>query len=249
MNAIDVKDLHGGYEKTEILHGLSLSVSQGTFTAVIGPNGCGKSTLLKHIFGELAAFSGNVSIQGQSIGALKQNELARMVSFVGQKSDFAGDFTVKDIVSLGRYCHGDEASSSSVIEKSMEMVGISHLKNRTVNSLSGGEYQLAMISRALCQDTPIMLLDEITNNLDPKHEIQILKLLRNLSDSGKTIVCIMHNLNQVLSYSDNTVILKDGCVYECGKTDSVLTENNIEKVFDVTCSIIHADGRQLLTVY
>lgn len=249
MSMLEIKNLIGGYGNSTVLNNLSLSIQDGTFTAIAGPNGSGKSTLLKHLIGENKPLEGEILLDGVSISGLSQTEIARKISFVGQKNSFAGDFTVKELVSLGRYCHFDEYSASSVIENSMELVGITHLKDRLISSLSGGEYQLAMISRALCQDTPVMLLDEITNNLDPKHELQILKLLKNLSSSGKTIVCILHNLSQVLTYSDDTVIIKDGSVYACGKTSDVLTEKNIEDVFDVSCSIIRADDRQLLTVY
>ncbi len=249
MNMIEINNLCGGYDKKEILHGVSLSIPAGSFTAIAGPNGCGKSTLLKHIIGELNPFSGEIKIDGISACGLDRIEKARKVSFVGQRSEFAGDFTVQELVTLGRYCHFDEASSSSIIDRSMEMVGIKHLKDRLISSLSGGEYQLAMISRALCQDTPIMLLDEITNNLDPKHELQILKLLKTFTAEGKTVVCILHDLSRILSYADHTIILKDGSVHADGLTESVITEETVNKVFDISCSIIHVDGHKLLTVY
>lgn len=249
MSRIEIKNLCGGYDKHTVLKSISISITEGSFTAIAGPNGSGKSTLLKHMIGELKPDCGEITVDGTSISSLNRIDLARKISFVGQKSEFAGDFSVQDLVSLGRYCHFDEKSSMSVIEKSMEMVGIKHLKNRLISSLSGGEYQLAMISRALCQDTPIMLLDEITNNLDPKHELKILKLLRSFTEEGKTVVCILHNLNHILNYADNTIILKDGTLYDSGITNETLTVEAVNKVFDVSCKITHVDDRQLLTVY
>ncbi|MCR4676183.1 MAG: ABC transporter ATP-binding protein [Sphaerochaetaceae bacterium] len=250
MNAVSIKNLSGGYEEHKVLENINLDLFANRFTAITGPNGCGKSTLLKHIIRELIPTCGSISVFGTDIKDLSQIELARIVSFVSQKSDFASDFTVEDIVSLGRYCHFDEKSSSEVIKKSMELVGIENLKSRKLGTLSGGEYQLAMIARALCQDTRILLLDEITNNLDPRHELQILRLLRHLADSeGKTVIAVMHNLSDVLSFCDETVILKDGRLFACGKTEETLTESNIESVFEIKARIIREGDLRLLTVY
>lgn len=248
QSMIKIASLNGGYPDNRVLNSVSLEIEKGSFTAIAGPNGCGKTTLLKHLIKELKTEDNSVFISGKDINSLKQNELAQKVSLVSQMTENSNSFTVAELVSLGRFCHGDISEENPVCIKAMELTGILNLKNRLITSLSGGEFQLAMLARAICQDTEILLLDEPTNNLDPSHQIKLMKLLRQLSDNGKTVICVMHDLNAVLNWCDDCILMKEGTIFANGKAKQVITEKNIEEVYNTKCEIISPDScRYLLT--
>lgn len=249
MSISTINHLDGFYDDFKVFENISLEIESRSFTAIIGPNGAGKSTLLKYLIKELKAPANSVFVQNKDVCKYSQYELAKEVSFVSQSNKTIYDFTVKELVSMGRYCHGDEISNSPMIEKALEATGIENLANRKITEISGGELQLAMLSRALCQDTELILLDEPINNLDPYHQILLMKTLKQMSLNGKTVVCVLHDLNSVLEYCTHCIILKGKSIFASGKTQDVLTENNIEQVFNIKCRISPSDGRIPSTVY
>ena len=247
-NVIDITNLSGGYEDKQVLEGLSLNIKQGGFTAIAGPNGAGKSTILKYLIKELKTNNKTIEIFNTDINALKQKELAHYISFQGQSAFRNEEFTVYQVVALGRYSYNDVENCSSKVIKALETTGIIHLKDKLITKISGGEFQLTMLARTICQEANILALDEPANNLDPKHQLMLLNLLSNISKQGKTVLCVMHDLNAILRYCDNCILVKDGKVFAQGETSKVLTQDNIKQVYQVDCRILN-DNETSYIVY
>lgn len=245
-NAVRISGLNGGYEDNRIFNDLTLSVSQGGFIAVAGPNGAGKSTLLKHLIKELRSPDGTVFLMENDINSMRQREIARLISFQSQYNPKGDEFTVREAVALGRFTYGDVDSSDAKVMAALGMTGISHLADKYITRISGGEFQLAMLARTICQDTQIIALDEPVNNLDPRHQIALLRLLRKLADEGRTIICVLHDLNAILQNCDRCILLESGKVFAYGNTDDVLTEENIRKLYGIDAQIIHHNGKRII---
>lgn len=245
-NAVRISGLNGGYEDNRIFNDLTLSVSQGGFIAVAGPNGAGKSTLLKHLIKELRSPDGTVFLMENDINSMRQREIARLISFQSQYNPKGDEFTVREAVALGRFTYGDVDSSDAKVMAALGMTGISHLADKYITRISGGEFQLAMLARTICQDTQIIALDEPVNNLDPRHQIALLRLLRKLADEGRTIICVLHDLSAILQNCDRCILLESGKVFAYGNTDDVLTEENIRKLYGIDAQIIHHNGKRII---
>ena len=245
-DAVRISGLSGGYEDNRIFNDLSLSVAQGGFIAIAGPNGAGKSTLLTHLIRELRSPDGTVFLMESDINSMRQREIARLISFQSQYNPKGDEFTVKEAVALGRYTYGDVNSSDAKVMSALEMTGIAHLADKYITRISGGEFQLAMLARTICQDTQMIALDEPVNNLDPRHQIVLLRLLRKLADEGRTIICVLHDLNAILQNCDRCILLNDGKVFAYGCTDDVLTEENIRKLYRIDAEIIHHNGKRTI---
>ena len=245
-NAVRISGLNGGYEDNRIFNDLTLSVSQGGFIAVAGPNGAGKSTLLKHLIKELRSPDGTVFLMENDINSMRQREIARLISFQSQYNPKGDEFTVREAVALGRFTYGDVDSSDAKVMAALGMTGISHLADKYITRISGGEFQLAMLARTICQDTQIIALDEPVNNLDPRHQIALLRLLRKLADEGRTIICVLHDLSAILQNCDRCILLESGKVFAYGNTDDVLTEENIRKLYGIDAQIIHHNWKRII---
>ena len=243
-NAVRISGLCGGYDDNRIFNDLSLTVEKGGFIAVAGPNGAGKSTLLKHLIKELRSPDGTVFLMESDINSMRQREIARLISFQSQYNPKGDEFTVREAVALGRFTYGDVNSSDDRVTAALGMTGISHLADKFITRISGGEFQLAMLARTICQDTQIIALDEPVNNLDPRHQIALLRLLRKLADEGRTIICVLHDLNAILQNCDRCILLESGKVFACGNTDDVLTEENIRRLYGINAEIIHHNGKR-----
>lgn len=247
---VSINSLIGGYENKNIFELLNLDFKKGSFTAIAGPNGSGKSTLLKYLIKELKTSKGHIEINDFDVCDLSQNQIAQNLSLVSQRLNNDYEFTIRELVQMGRFCHKDEKTNKEIVDYALNKVGIKHLENQLITQISGGELQLAMLARAICQQSPIMLLDEPINNLDPSHELKLLNLLIELKKQKKTIICVLHDLNAILNYCDQCIIIKDGTVLAGGKTDNVLTEKNIKEAFGIESEIISLSrDRKLLTFY
>ena len=236
--AISVKNLSGGYTEKPILKNLNFEIKAGSFVAIAGPNGSGKSTLLKYLIHELESKNSSIMLFDKEISQMRQREIAKLISFEGQYIRCNEEFTVSEAVALGRYAYGDENSSEKLVNEALERVGILHLKDRLITCISGGEFQLAMLGRTICQNTPILALDEPVNNLDPNHQIKLLNLLSELSKEGKTILCVLHDLNAILRHCTDCIIIKDGKIFANGKTEEVITEQTIKDVYNIEIQMI-----------
>ena len=245
-NAISIRNLCGGYEENRILRDLSLEIASGGFTAIAGPNGAGKSTLLKYLIKELRCPDDSIALFDTDINSMRQKELAKLISFQGQYLPKNDDFTVREAVALGRYAYGDISKSSAEIDNALRLTGIEGLADKLITRISGGEFQLAMLSRTICQDARILALDEPVNNLDPRHQKMLLDLLSKLSGEGRTVVCVMHDLNAILRNCTRCILMKDGSVFAYGDTKAVLTKENIREVYDIDVEILEQSGKTVI---
>ncbi len=238
MKAIEVEDLSFSIGEKAILRGVSLGVETGEFISIIGPNGAGKSTLLKCLVRVNRGWSGTVRLKGRGLGEYSQRELARVMSYVPQARDGAMPFTVLEFVLMGRYPYlgpfsaidaADEAAALEVLE----MVGMKDFARRAMRTLSGGERQKALIAGALSQGAEIMLLDEPTTFLDPRHEHEIINILGRINrDHGVTIVSVTHDINHAALFSNRIIAIKDGEVAFCGRPEETMNEKVLGAIYE-----------------
>ena len=239
MKAIAVDNLSFSYSNQPVLENISFSVNKGEFLSIVGPNGTGKSTLMNLLSGLIKPDSGSVNITGQPITSYNERALASKVAVVRQEYVPVFGFSVIETVMMARTMYYGRAGfataeDNSIVEQALEMTEVSMFSGRTLAELSGGERQRVFIARALAQGTAILLLDEPTSYLDLRHQVKIYDLLKRLQyDSGKTIVCITHDINLAAQYSDNVLLLGRASRCMVGGTSEVFSAERITEIFGV----------------
>ena len=234
---IRVDSIHCGYHKQEVLKDISFDIEKGEFLGIIGPNGSGKSTLLRSLSRCLKPYKGSIFYKGNNLYNIGHHEIARDFAFVAQDSLFKFSFTALEIVLMGRipYLKRTQQETAYDIETTREAMKVTDtllFSDRQINELSAGERQMVVIAKALAQEPGVLYLDEPTSHLDIGHQVQILSLLKELNrQKGITVVIVLHDLNLASEYCDRILLLDKGCVSEVGSPDSVLTYQNIEKVY------------------
>ena len=247
--SITVSNLFLDYGRKEVLADVSLSVERGGFYAVMGANGCGKTTLLRCIGGLLKPTAGEVRLMGRPVASYSARELARTVSMVSQRATTDIEFRAREIVLMGRNPYqrrleNESQADSDIVEQAMRQTNTWHLRDAHQREMSGGEQQRVMLARALAQQTPVMLLDEPTSNLDIAHQYEIMTLLQQFNcEQGKTILIVIHDLNLAYRYCPGLVLLGGRRVLYHGTMDEGLTPGRITEVFGVQASIV--DGNIL----
>jgi iron complex transport system ATP-binding protein len=214
-----------------VVDDVSLRAAYGEVTALIGPNGAGKSTLLRALLGILPA-DGFVSIAGSSLRTLSPRERARTVAYVPQQSQLTANVRVRDVVTQGRFAHG-ENNSSDKIERALEDAQVSPLAARAFNQLSGGEQRRVLLARALATDARVLLLDEPTAGLDVGQVIRFHRLMRTLTERGLAILSVLHDLTDVCQYADRAILLSRGRVVTAGAASAVIGSAETERVYGV----------------
>ncbi|GHI98535.1 ABC transporter ATP-binding protein [Streptomyces olivaceus] len=222
---------------------LSLDVPDGSFTAVVGPNACGKSTLLRALVRLLRPTEGQVVLDGREVGSYPSKELARQVGFLPQDPLAPDDIKVRQLVSRGRFPHRTLLSprseqDESAVREAMAAAEVTELADRPVQELSGGQRQRVWIAMALAQETPYLLLDEPTSFLDITHQYQLLHLLARLRDQGRTVVAVLHDINQACRFADHLVAMRDGKVVAEGSPGDIVDAALIKDVFDLPSVIV-----------
>ena len=231
------------YGDTPALQDFTLSLNKGKFYGVVGPNGCGKSTFLDLLVGSKDPASGSLFFHEQPLSTYKKRELARQVALVPQNFSIGFDYSVEEVVLMGRHPYIHRFASPAAedwqrVHTAMEIIGITHFAKRSIMELSGGEKQRVIVARALAQDTPVLLFDEATSNLDIQYSLQIFNKVRTLVDQeGRTVVAVIHNLNFAAAYCDEIIFMKDGRVRKNGSVDEVMTAATIAEVFAVACEV------------
>ena len=237
--------------KTPILSDISYTFLEGHMTALLGPNGSGKTTLLKHFLSQIKSSEGTVLLGGKDAQDYPPKERSRILSWVPQSSSSESAFTVEDVVLMARYPYkgtweDDSEEDFRIADEAMKTVDVLDFKKRDFTSLSGGERQRVLIARALTQTTPWILLDEPTSNLDIRHQLQIMKIIRDQVNAKTTsAVVVMHDFNMVERFCDQVVLLKNGQVVATGETKDVMTTELLKKVYEVDFDIIEKDGKRL----
>ena len=235
--ALEAKDVAFSYYNGLILEGIDLQLESKELVGLIGPNGSGKTTLLKLLSGLLTPKRGTVQMEGVNLRDLSRRQIAQRVAVVPQELTIPFDFSVREMVMLGRTPHvrplaGASSHDRTVVEEKMALTGTSGLAGRPFNELSGGEQQRVIIAMALAQEAEILLLDEPTVHLDLTHQVEVLDLIRQLNrQQGLTVLAIIHDLNLAALYFDRLLLLNGGGIVANGKPDEVLSEERIRQVF------------------
>jgi iron complex transport system ATP-binding protein len=225
----------------EILTDVSLHVERGEFLALVGPNGAGKTTLLKAMGGLLSPSAGRVTVDGRDLEALSARAVGRLVARVPQETAFGFDFTVREIVEMGRTPYrkrlrrNPDPDGDAQVQRALDRTGTAALAERSVEGLSGGEKQRVLLARALAQNAPALLLDEPTANLDINHQVRTLDLVAGLDD--ETVVAAIHDLDLAARYCDRVALLAGGELRAVGTPDEVLTAERLERVFDTPVEV------------
>jgi iron complex transport system ATP-binding protein len=231
---------------TEILHGLQFEVASGTWIGLLGPNGSGKTTLLRTVAG-LLPYAGTLLLDGRPVRDWSARAMARRVAFVRQSTPLSFDFSVEELVLLGRSPHkgwlerygGDDRTS---VQEALARVDLSGFARRSVLSLSGGERQRVFLAQALVQEADVLLLDEPTTHLDVHYQFEFLNVVRDLVATGRTVIAVFHDLELAARYADHLLVLDQGCLVADGPSPAVLTTSLLADVFRMRARLEATDG-------
>ncbi|MFK2826618.1 ABC transporter ATP-binding protein [Bacillus sp. B190/17] len=243
MVRLYTNDLHIGYGERLIVKGLSVEIPDKKITTIIGSNGCGKSTLLKAITRIISHQSGTVILDGENIAKENTKILAKKMAILPQTPESASGLTVGELVSYGRFPYQKgfgrlTKKDYEVIDWALEVTGTKDFKFRSVDALSGGQRQRVWIAMALAQETEMIFLDKPTTYLDMAHQLEVLELLQKLNvEQERTIVMVLHDLNQAARFADYIIALKDGEIVQAGDCEEVINRDVLKKVFHIDAEI------------
>lgn len=248
---ITTEQLQATLGGSHILKGVSIEVSDKDFVGIIGPNGSGKSTLLKCLYRQLVPQGGAVYLNGRELSRESRRESAKKIGVVAQHNDKGFDFTVLDMVLLGRSPHKkalerDNPADYAIAHQALREVGMEELANRSMATLSGGERQRVILARALAQQTPVLILDEPTNHLDVQYQLQLMELVKGVSC---TVVAALHDLNLAAMYCQRLYLLDEGRVVAQGTPEQVLTPERISAVYGVRAEVVSASDGHLRVLF
>ena len=245
---IEIEQLHCHREGKEILRGISLEIREGEYLSILGPNGSGKTTLLKCLIRILKGHSGMIRIAGRRVETFPQRELARLIAYVPQADGHSSPLTVEEFLFLARYPYLSPFANTGPIDQdavrlALETTEIGHLASRSLATLSGGERQKAFIAAALAQDTKVILLDEPTTFLDPKHDAEIRRLLGRINrERGVTLVSVTHDINAAILAGGRIAALKNGTLVFCGEPRAFLQQDVLKDLYGTAfCFVVHPE--------
>ncbi|MCE9676668.1 ABC transporter ATP-binding protein [Paraclostridium bifermentans] len=239
MFKLQVKNLEFSIDKKEILKDISFEIPKGSFVGIIGPNGSGKSTILKNIYRLYKPDSGQILLDNKNLLNMKDKDCAKEIAVLAQESNSQFDFTVEQIVKMGRYPYKSVFEDYSkkdldMVTDMLKRVGLEDYVGRSFSKLSGGEKQRTLIARALVQDTEFLILDEPTNHLDIGYQIQLMDLVKSLNI---TTLSAIHDMNMASMYCDYLIVMKDGKIKNCGSIKEVITEKMLKEIFGVNAYV------------
>lgn len=244
---IRIKNVEFSYSSVPVLSDISLDIGGPCFVSILGPNGVGKSTLIHCINKILQPSSGAVFIDGKDVKDISIKDLAKDVGYVPYSANDSFPLSVVDTVMMGRHPHARWNTLDrdlDIVYDTLRMLGISHLAMRQFNELSAGQHQKVMLARGLVQEPEILLLDEPTSNLDIRHQLDVTKMLKRLSEEkGILIVMISHDINIAAKFADKVILMFQGRIFDVGTPKEVITEDNLRSVYGVTSEIVDDDGR------
>ena len=243
--SISTHNLSVDYHDKAIVKQVNLSIPEGKIIALLGPNGCGKSTLLKAMARILSPMEGHVQWQGKNLHSMASKKLAQQLALLPQTQPIPEGIKVKDLVAYGRSPYTGfwgrlNKQDQQIIDSVMHETGITELADQLVSELSGGQRQRVWLAMTLAQDTPYLLLDEPTTYMDLSHQVELMHLLRKLNKQGKTIITVLHDINQAARYCDHLIVMKQGSIITQGSPESVLTQTLLKDVFSLNAQI-HQD--------
>lgn len=246
MVTVNVKNISFSYPGADILCNINFSIISGEIVGLVGPNGSGKSTLIRCMDAILKP-KGSVLIDGKDILSMKSVERARRIGLVPQYSSSSMESTVFETVLMGRRPHSAwriREEDVNKVSETLSRFGMEHMAMRTFFSLSGGQKQMVMLARAICQEPEVLLLDEPTSALDIKHQLQVLDIIQKLvKEKNMASIIAMHDLNLGARYADSIVMLKDGEIFSVGNAFDLYTSETIEEVYGVKAAVLDVFGK------
>lgn len=238
---IQVRELTKHYGEKAVVDNVSVDIHPGKITSFIGPNGAGKSTLLSMVSRLLDADTGEVLVDKENVKKMKSNDFSKRVSILKQSNFMNVRLSIRELVSFGRYPYSKgrlNAEDDLLVNQALDYMDLADMQDKYLDELSGGQRQRAFIAMVIAQDTDYILLDEPLNNLDMKHSVQIMKILRRLvEDLGKTVVIVLHDINFASVYSDRIVALKEGKVVKDGPTLEIINSDSLKEIYDMDIPI------------
>ncbi len=249
MKQIELNDIAVSYDEQKILKGINLDIKKGEFVTILGRNGCGKSTIIKTISQECQLTRGKVILFNEEIKKSLKKEIAQKISYLFQFNQDVEQIKVIDYVAYGRLPYKTLFQSLSntdyaIINQALEQTHLLALKDRRLNTLSGGEKQRVYLAMCLAREPEVIILDEPTNHLDIKYQYDLLKLIREINKEKKvSVICILHDINQAIKFSDRLVLIKDGKIFIEGPSDKCITKENINTVFGINAEIHFHEGQ------
>jgi len=250
---ITTKGVTKSYGSTCVVDDVSITLPSGGITSIIGPNGAGKSTLLSMVSRLMAMDAGTVTVDGLDVTKTPSDTLAKRLSILRQDNHMTARLTVRDLVSFGRYPHSKgrlTVEDKSHIDEAIDYLNLVDLTDRYLDELSGGQRQRAFVAMVLCQDTDYVLLDEPLNNLDMKHAMGMMKLLRRAAnDLGKTVVLVLHDINFASVYSDHIVAMRLGKVIHQGAPAQIITPAVLADIYDMDIAVHDIQGQRIGLYY
>lgn len=245
---LQVENLGYRIKNKTILRNINLEVREHEFVGIIGPNGSGKSTLLKNIYKVLTPTEGEIRIDSENLRTMSNRQMASKLAVVAQENGANFDFTVEEVVQMGRYSKKKPLEVSNetdreVVRQMLERTGMEAFRERSFLSLSGGEKQRVLIARAFAQETDMIVLDEPTNHLDAGSQMNTLKLLKA---SGKTVLTALHDLSLANRFCDRIYVLREGQIYCHGVPEEIISEEMIEELYGIEAEIFHHSGRMYI---
>ncbi len=234
---LKIKNICSGYDREIIIKDINATIPSHQITTLIGPNGCGKSTLLKTITKSIQPATGEILLHDQSIQELSLTDFAKQVSILPQVRNIP-DTTVETLVSHGRFPYLGflrrlSKQDHERVEYAMELTGIADKRHQALRELSGGERQKVYLAMTLAQDTELIILDEPTTFLDINHQLEVLELITQLKQQGKTFIMVLHDIHHALTYSDQIVVMNQGQIKQMGSSDDIFNSKIIDSIFDI----------------
>ena len=228
---------------------VTLDIRPGV-TAIIGPNGAGKSTLLAAVGRLVGTDAGAIAVDGRDVARTRTREIARLLAILRQDNHLAIRLSVEDLVAYGRFPHGGSGRSAEDrvhVERAIALLDLEAVRTRFLDELSGGQRQRAFVAMAIAQDTAHLLLDEPLNNLDPRHAVGLLRLVRELAaERGLTVVVVLHDINVAAQFADDVIAMRDGKVVHHGPVTEVVTEENLSALYETPARVVEVEGRRVV---
>lgn len=245
---LQVENLVGGYGKKEVLHNISFSLDGGDVLCILGPNGCGKSTLLKLLLRIIPKMNGNVNLEGQNTDKIDRKTLAHFFSYIPQSDRMLFPYTILEIVTMGRTSHISKWSTPSkndidIAYQALEKLRISHMVDKLYTNISGGERQLVLIARAICQDARILIMDEPTSSLDFANKQLVMEAITTAVKEGRSVILTTHSPSEPFSIASKVLLLSEGKKVGFGMPLDVLTNKSLESVYGIPMDIVTVTDR------
>ena len=251
--AIEIRNITKSYGSKKVVDNVSLTIPTGKITSFIGPNGAGKSTVLSIISRLLSADSGEIYLNGELLNRKKSSDIAKQLAILKQTNNINLRLTIEDLVSFGRfpYSKGNLTQTDrTFIDNAIAYMNLDDIRHQYIDNLSGGQRQRAYIAMTLAQDTDYILLDEPLNNLDMKHSVQIMQVLRKLAtELNKTVVIVIHDINFASCYSDYIVAMKNGKLVHQGEVNHIMQSTVLQDIYDMAIPIQDIDDHKIAVYF